>query len=145
MLCREKPLAIPVESGPDSGEQGHGYPRFQSTMNPFPEFATRTHEVGFALAKVFKFLADVCLLGSARYCMLLTPGERSWRNTFSGPGYAFPMLNPVVGLAPKHAMKIVWPFLIGTSCQTPQIFCCPTMSELHKNQCHVLSSYSFVG
>jgi len=96
-LPRVRQLGTLIATG---GAPGYGNPRFQSTTNPSPKFATRGYEgERVTLELELKLLADVGLVGApnagkSTLLRALTAGRA--RSTVAG--YAFTTLNPVVGV-----------------------------------------------
>ena len=96
-LPRVQQLGTLIASG---GAAGYGNPRFLSTTNPSPKFATRGYEgERVTLELELKLLADIGLVGApnagkSTLLRALTAGRA--RSTIAG--YAFTTLNPVVGV-----------------------------------------------
>jgi GTPase len=96
-LPRVQQLGTLIASG---GAAGYGNPRFTSTTNPSPKFATRGYEgERVTLELELKLLVEVGLVGApnagkSTLLRALTAGRA--RSTVAG--YAFTTLNPVVGV-----------------------------------------------
>lgn len=96
-LPRVQQLGTLIVSG---GAAGYGNPRFHSTTNPSPKFATRGYEgERVTLELELKLLADIGLVGApnagkSTLLRALTAGRA--RSIVAG--YAFTTLNPVVGV-----------------------------------------------